>query len=146
MDELAQRVQALEDREAIKEVVAMYSLHILNNETAKIPDLFADDGVFRIASAGLHIAGREALIAFYNRMSPGTTYPVAQTTAIVLDGDTATHVGVMDNPAHTGGRKGYLGIYEDSLRRVDGRWLFTDRGFRFLQGGPPTPLAATDEV
>ncbi len=82
------------------------------------------------------------MIAFYNQMPPGITYPVAQTTAITTDGDTATHVGVMDNPAHTGGRQGYLGIYEDSLRRVNGRWLFTDRSFRFLQGGPPASQAA----
>jgi SnoaL-like domain len=143
METLEQRVQALEDREAIKEAVAMYSLHILNGETSKIPDLFADEGVFRIVSAGLHIAGRDALIAFYNRMTPGSTYPVAQTTAIVLDGDTATHVGVMDSPCHTGERQGYLGIYEDRLRRVEGRWLFTDRTFRFLQGGPPAARPAT---
>ena len=142
MDELARRIKALEDREEIKEAAAKYSLHILNNETSKIPDLFTEDGVFRIESAGLNIAGRAALIAFYNQMPPGITYPVAQTTAITTDGDTATHVGVMDNPAHTGGRQGYLGIYEDSLRRVNGRWLFTDRSFRFLQGGPPASQAA----
>lgn len=146
MDELALRIKALEDREEIKEVAAKYSLHILNNEASKIPDLFAEDGVFRIESAGLNIAGHDALVAFYNRMPPGITFPVAQTTAITVDGDTATHTGVMDNPAHTEGRQGYLGIYEDWLRRVDGRWLFTDRSFRFLQGGPPPPRMATDEA
>jgi hypothetical protein len=136
MDTLERRLQALENREEIKEAVAKYSLHILNNETSKIPDLFAADGVFRIASVGLNISGREALIAFFNQMPPGATFPFVQTTAIVLDGDTASHVGVMDNPSHIEGRKGYLGIYEDKLRRVDGRWLFTDRNFRFLQGEP----------
>jgi hypothetical protein len=136
MDTLLQRLQALEDREAIKEAVAMYSLHILNNEPSKVPDLFADDGVFRIESANLRIAGREALVAFYGRMTPGTTFPFIQTTAIVLNGDTAEHIGVMDNPAHMEGRKGYLGIYNDTLRRVSGRWLFTDRNFIFLQGDP----------
>jgi len=133
------RLQALEDREEIKEAVAKYSLHILNNQTSQIPDLFADDGAFRISSAGLNIVGREALIAFFSRMAPGVTYPFVQTTAIVIEGDTARHIGVMDNPAHTEGRQGYFGIYEDELRRVDGRWLFTDRHFRFLQGGPPVP-------
>jgi len=138
--QLEQRLQALEDREAIKEVVALYSLHILNNETSKIPDLFADDGVFRIESANLRVAGREALVAFFGRMAPGVTYPVVQSTAVVLDGDTARHIGVMDNPAHTGERTGYQGIYHDTLRRVGGRWLFTERCFVFTQGGPPIPV------
>jgi ketosteroid isomerase-like protein len=146
MDTLERRVQVLEDREEIKEAVGKYSLHILNNEAPKIPDLFAEDGVFRIDSVGLNITGREALIAFFSRMTPGATYPFVQTTAIVLDGDTASHIGVMDNPAHIEGRKGYFGIYEDRLRRVDGRWLFTDRSFRFLQGGPPGVGAATNEA
>jgi hypothetical protein len=136
MDLLSQRVQALEDREAIREVVAMYSLHILNNETSKVPDLFADEGVFRIESANLRIAGREALIAFFNRMTPGTTFPFAQTTAIFLEEDIARHIGVLDNPSYTENRKGYQGIYNYTLRRVGGRWLFTDRSFVFLQGDP----------
>ena len=135
-----QRLQALEDREAVKEAVALYSLHILNNETSKIPDLFADDGVFRIESANLRIAGREALVAFFNRMGPGTTFPFVQSSVVVLDGDTARHIGVMDNPAYTDGRKGYQGIYHDALRRVGGRWLFTDRCFVFTQGGPPVAV------
>ena len=139
--QLEQRLQALEDREAIKEAVALYSLHILNNETSKIPDLFADDGVFRIESANLRIAGREALVAFFNGMTVGTTFPFVQSTAVVLDGDTARHIGVMDNPAYTGGRQGYQGIYHDTLRRVGGRWLFTDRRFHFTQGGPPIAVA-----
>jgi hypothetical protein len=136
MDSLLQRVQELEDRETIKEAVAMYSLYILNNETSKIPDLFADDGVFGIESANLRVAGREALIAFFNYMKPGSTFPFVQTTAIVLNGDTARHVGVMDNPSHIEGRKGYMGIYNDTLRRISGRWLFTERSFTFLQGDP----------
>jgi hypothetical protein len=141
--QLEQRIQALDDREAIKEAVALYSLHILQAQTSKIPELFADDGVFRIESANLRIAGREALVAFFNRMTPGTTFPFVQTTAIVLEGDTARHVGVMDNPAYTGDRKGYQGIYHDALRRVGGRWLFTDRNFIFTQGGPPVPIPKT---
>jgi hypothetical protein len=36
---LEKRLQALEDREMIKEAVALYSLYILNNEASKIPDL-----------------------------------------------------------------------------------------------------------
>jgi len=136
MNALAERLQALEDREAIKETVARYSLHILQDETSKIPDLFTDDGGFRIASANLRIEGKAALTAFYNRMTPGVTYPFVQTSTIVIYGDTADHVGVMDNPSHVEGRQGYFGIYEDRLRRVDGRWLFVDRSFVFLQGEP----------
>ena len=136
MESLARRIQVLEDREEIKEVVAKYSLHILSDETAKIPALFADDGVFRIDSSALRIAGREALTAFYKRMSPGTSFPVVHSTTIVLEGDTAQHIGVLDNPAHVEGRKGYLGIYHDQLRRVDGRRRFTERSFTFLRGEP----------
>jgi hypothetical protein len=143
MDTLERRIQALEDREEIKEAVAKYALNILNNEPSKNADLFTDEGVFRIDSIGMNISGREALAVFFARIAPGRTYPFAQTSTIAIDGDDAIHLGVLDNPAHTEGRKGYFGLYEDKLRRVNGRWLFTDRHFRFLQGEPPATASAS---
>ena len=135
----ADRLQALEDREAIKEAVAKYSLYILTQETSKIAELFSEDGVFRIASANIHVAGRDALMAFYQRMTPGVAFPFVQTSTIEIEADRASHVGVMNNSAHVQGQTGYLGIYQDKLRRAEGRWLFTDRSFIFLQGEPTRP-------
>lgn len=132
---LAERVQALEDRDQIRETVANYSLYILQNQTFKIPELFTDDGVFR-TSGDLRVSGRADLIAFFGKMTPGVTFPIVQTTSIALTGDTATHVGVMNNPAYVEGRSGYMGVYEDQLRRSEGRWRFSERSFTFLQGQP----------
>jgi hypothetical protein len=137
MTTVEDRLEALEDREAIKEIVATYSLHILRDRPSEIPALFIDDGLFRIDSAGLHVSGREALTAFFSRMTPGASYPLVQPAVIKLDGDTALHIGVMENPSHQTGRPGYFGIYEDRLRRTNGGWRFIERSFTFLQGGPP---------
>lgn len=129
------RILALEDREQIKEVVALYSLYILQGQASRIPELFTEDGVFR-TSLDLRVQGRDDLVAFFSRMPPGVTFPIVQTTTITLDGDTAHHVGVMNNPAYLEGRAGYMGIYEDRLRRIEGRWRFSERSFTFVQGEP----------
>lgn len=133
------RLQNLEDRESIREAVAAYSLRILNHEFASIPDLFCEDGLFHIAAANLNIEGREKLNAFFGMMRPGVAFPFVQSSAITVDGDEATHVGVMQNVPHTSDAPCYLGIYNDRLRRVEGRWLFAERRFHFVLNDPYAP-------
>lgn len=132
-DDLQRRIDILESREAIKEAAAAYAHGIIGGGEG-VAALFTDDGVFRIDDANLKIEGREALDAFYGRMQVGTSYPFTCDHIINIDGDDATLVCSMDNPAHDEGRKGYCGIYHDTMRRVNGKWLFAERSFIFLQG------------
>lgn len=142
MASVEDRLSNLEDREAIREVVATYSLHILNNDFAQIPDLFCHDGAFHISSANLHVVGREKLAAFFGAMRPGTAFPFVQTSAISISGDEASHLGVMQNPPAQPNAPCYLGIYEDKLRKVADRWLFAERHFRFVLNDPYAPASS----
>lgn len=136
MSNLEDRIRKIEDREAIREAVAAYSLRILKNEFDSIADLFCNDGVFHITAANLHIVGQEKLKAFFGMMRPGVAFPFVQTSTIAIAGDEARHVGVMQNVAPRPDAPCYLGIYDDRLRRVDGRWLFAERLFRFVLNDP----------
>lgn len=135
MTSIEERLGALEDRVGISEAVATYALHIMRGEAVNIPDLFTADGRLVIESGQIDVAGREALEAFFGRMQPGTAFPFVRTSCIELDGDHAVHTGVMMSQA-VGERSGYIGIYTDQMRRVSGRWLFTERRFVFSQGDP----------
>lgn len=134
MSSLEQRLQILEDRVQINELVSVYSLRILQNEAHTLPDLFTDDGIFQAGTVRLQ--GREQLTAMFGRMPAGITYPLVRPAVITVDGDLATHVGVMQNPSGAE-RDGYIGIYYDALRKVDGIWLFSKREFNFIEGAAP---------
>lgn len=135
MSSSEQRLQILEDRVQINELVSVYSLRILQNEAHTLPDLFTEDGIFQAGT--LRLQGREQLTAMFGRMQAGITYPLVRPAEIKIEGDVATHVGVMQNPSGEG-RAGYIGIYYDALRRVDGNWLFSKREFKFILGASPT--------
>lgn len=134
MPTVEQRLEMLEDRNAISEVISLYSLLILQNEAKRIPELFTDDGIFQ--TSGIRLEGQDQLKGMFESMAPGVTFPLVRPAVITIDGETATHVGVMQSPP-AAGRDGYVGIYTDSLRKSGGRWLFTMRDFNFVQGGPP---------
>ena len=135
MNSIEDRIQALEDRAEIAEAVSKYSLFILAGEAGRIPELFTDDGIFAIRSGNLLVEGRDALVAFFGQMQPGSAFPFVKTDTIELRGDEADHTGaMMGNPAN--GRIAYLGIYKDKMRKSGGRWLFAERNFTFIYGDP----------
>src|SRR5262249_19002069 len=83
----------LEEKDAIRELLAGYCFHFDNGEFEEWVNLFTDDGVFDLGTRG-RFAGRDALRAFVHLIPltnglPGMRHYV--TNSIVgVDGDRAT--------------------------------------------------------
>ena len=105
------------------------------NEGDAVVDLFTDDGVLDGSSAGMgRIEGRDALIAFYRPAvtEAEETLPFIQNHIIDVNGEDATGTCALEARFSRGGRSiTVAGHYEDTYRRVDGRWLFAERKLFF---------------
>lgn len=133
MDSIDARVAALEDRDAIRELIAQYSLCVMEGDGDAAADLYTEDGSFIVESGSFQ--GREAIRAMYRRtFGPRKSIPTTNDHIIKLDGDDATATCVMHSPWRDGRAGGYVGRYTDAFRRVDGKWFFSERRFVFLAG------------
>jgi len=138
--QLEQKILLLEDKEAIRELIARYAHHATRGHAGEaMSGLFTDDGVFDARAPGgqksdIRIESKEKLRAFFDNMRPGGTTPMIHDLILEFRGDEASGTCVLDSPCYTGERRGYVGYYEDEFRRVDGRWKFKDRIFFFFQG------------
>lgn len=148
---LEQRVQELADREEIRELAARYSQRVLRGLSPA--DLFTDDGVMVISIPGLprqEVRGREALEKVFAAAAarPMINMPAVHNQVISIDGDEAIgssmiELQLSDETADDGRVFAATGIYEDRLRRVDGRWKFASREAHAQVVGPAqrgTPL------
>ena len=140
MTTVEERLDRLESINEIKELTARYCYHVARNQGDEIVDLFTDDGVLDGSTAGLgRIEGREALLAFYR---PAVTeaeesLPFIQNHIIDVHGDDATGTCALEGRFSRGGTSITMaGHYEDTYRRVDGRWLFAERKLFFYHMVP----------
>jgi uncharacterized protein (TIGR02246 family) len=132
---LAGRVQRLEDRFAISELVAAYCSAIDERDLGRFLDLFTDDAVQRHRDGVMRLDGREAIEAYYTQRfaAYGYTYhyPHAATVSFESD-DVAT--GVVTGHAEMG-VEGELVLaairYTDRYRRTQTGWRFAERELAF---------------
>ena len=124
---------ALEDKEAIREVLAEYCFRLDGGDFAGMAALFTADGTWDTAFG--KAVGRAAIAALARdlRVRAGADRPRAihlvANIAIALDGERArvrSNWMVVQNSAQ-GPRIGSGGSYEDEMIRAGGRWLFHDR-------------------
>jgi len=127
MKTLEARIQEIEDREAIRELTAMYCKCVVQGDVEGIVDLFTPDGVME--SGETNVGGHEALLAMYRvAMSDLRPLPCVHNHIIEIDGDHARGTctlelrGVSDGTSQIG-----AGHYEDEFQRLDGRWKFSHR-------------------
>jgi 8-oxo-dGTP pyrophosphatase MutT (NUDIX family)/ketosteroid isomerase-like protein len=135
MPTVEERLDRLESVNEIKELTARYCYHVSRNEGDAVADLFTSDGVLDGSTAGMgRIEGRDALIAFYRPAvtEAEETLPFIQNHIIDVHGDDATGTCALEARFSRGGRSiTVAGHYEDTYRRVDGRWLFAERKLFF---------------
>lgn len=135
MRTVEERLHRLEAITEIKELTARYCYHVSRKEGDAVVELFTDDGVLDGSSAGMgRIEGREALVAFYRPAvtQAEETLPFIQNHIIDVNGDDATGTCALEARFSRGGRSiTVAGHYEDTYRRVDGRWLFAERKLFF---------------
>jgi uncharacterized protein (TIGR02246 family) len=122
------------DRREIVELAARYSWGLdVTRDAAAVADTFTQDGVF-VGDNGTASRGRAELMRSFERTWErwSRRAPLRHWTTnhiIEGDGDEATHTCyiLLIALGEAGARVDRTGIYRDTLRRVEGRWLFAER-------------------
>lgn len=142
--DLAKRVQSIEDRQAVLDVLIRYGRLLDEKDLVGYSSLFADSGIWEggIGSATGPDGIREMLETVFGRVEPGqygADYHIMSDFEIDVDGDTATSwsrwtwiiEGEEGKP--TAQRSGH---YEDKLAKLNGEWKFM---YRLTVTELPTP-------
>lgn len=161
--------QYARDRAEIEDLLSRYLFAMDYNDFETYGDTFTEDGTLEYARGS--VTGREnikasakgfkeAVGAIYVDVdgNPAVLRHVLCHSTIRVEGDKAWHTGFWFETANDGPRNahgrftptlGTFGIYEDELRRVNGRWLFSLRRIlnEFLTGresGSENPVRKMD--
>ncbi len=145
MASIGDRIQAVEDKDEIRELTARYCYGVARGDTEGVVSLFCDDGVVEMPDRVLR--GHDELRQAYGRAAPQLApKPFIQNHVIELDGDRATGLCavevrvVQDGEAYTA-----AGHYEDTYRRVSGEWKFARRYLVIYHWVPLSKGWATSE-
>lgn len=147
MASLEERIRRIEDRIAIRELVARYGRVIDDRDIAGIAECFAAHGSFRSRDGVMDARGREAVVEqFHGRFAVlGPSFHYTHDHVIELhphDPDRAS--GWVNSHAEVVrlGRAMLAAIrYEDEYVREGGRWRFADRLLSFFYYLPPEEYA-----
>jgi uncharacterized protein (TIGR02246 family) len=137
IEALEARVDRLESRAAIRELVTKYAVACDEHDIHKLQNLFTEDAVFKSPSSFLEATGREAITSMFidvlKTRGPGYHW----THDLILEQgegpDTAT--GIVYSHAETT-PNGVVSIaamkYLDRYRRESGVWYFSEREIHFF--------------
>jgi uncharacterized protein (TIGR02246 family) len=138
-DDLRARLERMEGRAEIHDLVTRYGLAIDDRDFDALGDLFAVDGVFDNGVVGKRVEGRKEVISFYRQtLAPprGPTFHYANTHLVdFADDDRNRADGVVTAHAELamGGKTVLIALrYLDAYVQEDGRWRFLERRLRFL--------------
>lgn len=144
---LEQKVQLLTDREEIRDLIATYAHRAAHRRS--MADLFTDDGAFinrpDKATPPMEVRGRAELDRFFGGLGgqPQQPLPMIHNFLISVQGDEARalssiEVRIVDKDRVVDGS----GYYQDTFRRVNGRWKFVVRDCTFFNMIPVPATAA----
>jgi hypothetical protein len=138
MTDLAERIDRLEARQAVADLINTYAKYIRSDQPEKIASLFLPDATFEVRNGHPDkdesdpMSFDEGHEGINNKMAPmkGGVHPVPliRNLVVEVDGDSATANCVMDAKIY-GTTHAIMGEYRDTCRRVDGRWYFASRLF-----------------
>lgn len=137
---IEQRLQALEDREAIREIIAGYGPMADSGDAGGIAELFAESGCYAVGGMG-EARGRAAIAGLIegpthrDLMAAGCAHLLGP-VAIDLGGDRAVARGHSVVLRHTGGNFEVFRVSANrwELERRDGAWQVTRRDNALLDG------------
>lgn len=144
---VAARLQHLEDRDQILELMAAYGATLDRRDFAAFGNLFAEDAEYGSGPGAAR--GRKAIQAQLERIIgsnpsnlPGPNFHLFFNPSIHIEGDAAraTSLGAYTAPdaASSSTRMVFFVSYEDTLVKQEGRWLFQRR---VTGSGAPPALA-----
>jgi uncharacterized protein (TIGR02246 family) len=130
-DSVEARLQAIEDRLAIQDLVAEYCRAIDTRDLDVFVACFTPDAVLRHADGVMRLDGRDAIRDYYKTRFPayGVTFHYPHTHTVVLEGtDNASGVVTAHAEMALDGA-GWIAAfrYTDRYRLFDGRWRFAER-------------------
>jgi uncharacterized protein (TIGR02246 family) len=124
----------LEDRVAIAELNGTYADGVVRGDAATWASVWADDAAWDLM--GQRAQGKEAILALWQAAMSGLEAVSFQCVPCMIEvtGDTArARVQTQEILKPKAGKARHVGgLYEDELRKEDGRWLFTRRSFRII--------------
>lgn len=135
------RIQVLEDKEAILDLLARYGFTYDLMRFNEWADLFTEDGVFNIDAHGKIdiVTGRENLRALFSKGMPYLAAQHLQLGVIIkVNGDTAKAIGFQVLTMNTGDSqtKPFIDntfIRTWTLQRINGKWLIKEAVSRILK-------------
>jgi ketosteroid isomerase-like protein len=127
---LEERLQVLEDVEAIKKLKARYTLAVDARDAEGVVSLFTADGVWDGGSFGRY-EGKDAVRSFFRSVPERLSFFVhyVSNPLIEIDGDRATGSWYLLEPCtFAEGNQPVWGSarYEERYRRVGGEWKFEE--------------------
>ena len=145
---LTRRIGALEDRLALRELVARYGIAVDDRDIDTLESLFTPDAIFRSQDGVMNAQGRAAIIEqFHGRFAAlKATNHVAHDQLVELDTtDPDRASGLVSSHAEVWRNSQALIAalrYRDQYRRHAGRWCFAERTLSFLYYLPVGEYAA----
>jgi 3-phenylpropionate/cinnamic acid dioxygenase small subunit len=121
----------LEEKDAIRELLARYCFHIDLGEYEEWLGLFTEDGVFDLGKMG-HFQGRDTLRKFTKSIPTADGVPTLRhcvvNPIVEVNGDAArarSYVVVVQGKPQLS--FSVVGRYEDEIVKIDGSWRFKAR-------------------
>ncbi len=137
MTSLEERIQVLEDKDAIRELTAKYCYAVVRQDSQALLNMFTEDGEFHMPPQ-FNFRGREQLAQLYqDKIEEVGPKPFIQNHVIQIDGDTATgNCAVEIRLVDEGKAFTACGHYDDVYRRINGEWKFARRDFELYHWVP----------
>lgn len=149
LEDLRRRVERLEARAEISELVSAYAVACDEHDMDRLIGLFTEDARFDSPSGVMAAHGRDAIAAMFVRMfrirGPAYHWTHDHFVRFPDSGDPDRATGLVLSHAETSpDKQTSLAAmrYEDAYRRVDGRWRFEKRVINFLYYVPARDYAA----
>lgn len=124
----------LEDRVAIQELNGTYADGVVRIDSTTWASVWADDAHWDLM--GHQTEGKEAIVAFWNGAMSGLEAVSFHCVPCMIEvtGDTArARVQTQEILKPKDAKARHVGgLYEDELKKIDGRWQFTGRKFRIV--------------
>lgn len=124
----------LEDRVAIAELNGTYADGVVRIDAATWSTVWADDAHWDLM--GHQTDGKDAIVTFWNGAMSGLEAVSFHCVPCMIEvtGDTArARVQTQEILKPKDAKARHVGgLYEDELKKIDGRWLFTSRKFKII--------------
>jgi uncharacterized protein (TIGR02246 family) len=124
----------LEDRVAIAELNGTYADGVVRIDAGTWASVWADDAHWDLM--GHQTEGKEAIVTFWNGAMSGLEAVSFHCVPCMIEvtGDTArARVQTQEILKPKDAKARHVGgLYEDELKKIDGRWLFTSRKFKII--------------